>query len=104
MPPAPRRLDKLREIVPHAERANTAAFLDEVITYIAGLNSRIAELEADAQGNNDAGKDEAAADKPARGAKGKRAAKDSGKSAEGKEESKKRKVPQDSGPSKNNSN
>jgi hypothetical protein len=31
--------------VPHAERANTASFLEEVITYIQGLQKRIAELE-----------------------------------------------------------
>lgn len=32
-------------MVPHAERANTASFLEEVITYIQTLQKRIAELE-----------------------------------------------------------
>ena len=40
-----RRLDALRLLVPHAERANTASFLDEAISYIKGLQKRIAELE-----------------------------------------------------------
>lgn len=33
------RLDKLRELVPHAERANTAAFLETVIEYIQELQA-----------------------------------------------------------------
>ena len=33
-------------MVPHAERANTAAFLEEVITYISTLKQRVLELEA----------------------------------------------------------
>jgi hypothetical protein len=45
-----RRLDRLRQVVPHAERANTASFLEEVITYIQGLQKRIAELEQAAAG------------------------------------------------------
>ena len=40
-----RRLDRLRQVVPHAERANTASFLEECITYIQNLQKRIAELE-----------------------------------------------------------
>ncbi|BDA43493.1 probable transcription factor BIM2 [Coccomyxa sp. Obi] len=44
------RLDRLRQVVPHAERANTASFLEEVITYIQGLQKRIAELEQAAAG------------------------------------------------------
>lgn len=32
--------------MPHAERANTAAFLEEVITYIGTLKQRVLELEA----------------------------------------------------------
>ena len=32
--------------MPHAERANTAAFLEEVITYISTLKQRVLELEA----------------------------------------------------------
>ncbi|CAL5221335.1 g3510 [Coccomyxa viridis] len=39
------RLDRLRQVVPHAERANTASFLEECITYIQNLQKRIAELE-----------------------------------------------------------
>ena len=31
--------------MPHAERANTASFLEECITYIQNLQKRIAELE-----------------------------------------------------------
>ena len=31
--------------MPHAERANTASFLEECITYIQGLQQRIADLE-----------------------------------------------------------
>ena len=37
-------------MVPHAERANTAAFLEEVITYIQALHKRVAELEARSSG------------------------------------------------------
>lgn len=44
------RLDRLRQVVPHAERANTASFLEQVITYIQGLQKRIAELEQAAAG------------------------------------------------------
>ena len=40
------RLDRLRQVVPHAERANTAAFLEEVITFISTLKQRVVELEA----------------------------------------------------------
>ncbi len=40
------RLDRLRSVVPHAERANTASFLEEVIKYIQDLQKRIADLEA----------------------------------------------------------
>ena len=39
------RLDQLRTIVPHAERANTAAFLEEVINYIGSLKDHVKELE-----------------------------------------------------------
>lgn len=39
------RLELLRKIVPHAERANTACFLEEVIKYIDSLKKRIADLE-----------------------------------------------------------
>jgi len=34
-----RRLDRLRQLVPHAERANTASFLEEVIHYIEELQA-----------------------------------------------------------------
>ena len=40
------RLDKLRSVVPHAERANTASFLEEVIKYVTALQSRVRDLEA----------------------------------------------------------
>ena len=40
------RLDRLRQVVPHAERANTAAFLEEVINYIQKLQHQIQELES----------------------------------------------------------
>lgn len=36
----------MRQVVPHAERANTAAFLEEVINYIQKLQHRIQELES----------------------------------------------------------
>lgn len=39
------RLESLREIVPHTERANTATFLEEVFTYVQSLQRRIVELE-----------------------------------------------------------
>lgn len=39
------RLELLRKMVPHAERANTACFLEEVIRYIDSLKRRTAELE-----------------------------------------------------------
>lgn len=41
----PCRLDLLRKIVPHAERANTACFLEEVIKYIDSLKRRNEDLE-----------------------------------------------------------
>lgn len=40
------RLELLRQLVPHAERANTACFLEEVIKYVDSLKRRNAELEA----------------------------------------------------------
>ncbi|GIL60863.1 hypothetical protein Vafri_15378 [Volvox africanus] len=40
------RLELLRKLVPHAERANTACFLEEVIKYIESLKRRTLELEA----------------------------------------------------------
>lgn len=40
------RLELLRKMVPHAERANTACFLEEVIKYIDSLKRRTVELEA----------------------------------------------------------
>lgn len=39
------RLELLRKLVPHAERANTACFLEEVIKYIESLKARTMELE-----------------------------------------------------------
>ena len=36
----------MRGVVPHAERANTAAFLEEVINYIQKLQQRVQELES----------------------------------------------------------
>ncbi len=41
------RLDRLRKIVPHAERANTATFLEEVINYIGKLKAEIATLKGE---------------------------------------------------------
>ena len=41
----PRRLDLLRKMVPHSDRANTASFLEEVLKYIDSLKTRVAELE-----------------------------------------------------------
>jgi hypothetical protein len=43
------RLDRLREVVPHPERANTAAFLETVIEYVTTLKNKIAVLEAQLQ-------------------------------------------------------
>ena len=39
------RLDNLRKIVPHSERANTAAFLEEVYNYVEAMQKRVLELE-----------------------------------------------------------
>lgn len=39
------RMERLRTIVPHAERANTAAFLEEVINHILSLEQRLRELD-----------------------------------------------------------
>lgn len=39
------RLDALRKIVPHTERANTAAFLEDVVRYVQRLQHRVLELE-----------------------------------------------------------
>lgn len=44
-PAPPCRLDILRKVVPHRDRANTAAFLEEVIAYVLGLKKRLAEVE-----------------------------------------------------------
>lgn len=40
------RLDALRKIVPHTERANTALFLEDVVKYVQRLQNRVAELES----------------------------------------------------------
>lgn len=40
------RLDALRRIVPHSERANTAIFLEEVVHYVQRLQRQVAALEA----------------------------------------------------------
>lgn len=40
------RLELLRKLVPHAERANTACFLEEVIKYIEALKARTLDLES----------------------------------------------------------
>ncbi|KAL6749370.1 hypothetical protein V8C86DRAFT_3032066 [Haematococcus lacustris] len=40
------RLEALRKLVPHAERSNTACFLEEVIKYILQLRDRNEKLEA----------------------------------------------------------
>lgn len=39
------RLERLRTIVPHAERTNTATFLEQVYTHIEHLNETIGELK-----------------------------------------------------------
>ena len=39
------RLEALRQIVPHTERANTTAFLEEVVRYVQMLQRRVMELE-----------------------------------------------------------
>jgi hypothetical protein len=43
------RLELLRRMVPHAERANTACFLEEVIKYIDTLKRRNTDLETAVQ-------------------------------------------------------
>jgi hypothetical protein len=40
------RLDALRRIVPHTERANTASFLEDVVRYVQRLQRLVGELEA----------------------------------------------------------
>jgi len=39
------RLDALRTIVPHTERANTAVFLEDVVRYVQRVQHRVLELE-----------------------------------------------------------
>ncbi|PRW45265.1 transcription factor BIM2-like isoform X2 [Chlorella sorokiniana] len=39
------RLEALRQLVPHTERANTANFLEEVVLYVQRLQRRVVELE-----------------------------------------------------------
>ncbi|EFN56128.1 hypothetical protein CHLNCDRAFT_144757 [Chlorella variabilis] len=39
------RLEALRLLVPHTERANTANFLEEVVQYVQRLQSRVTDLE-----------------------------------------------------------
>jgi hypothetical protein len=41
-----RRLDRLRQLLPHAEKQNTACFLEEVIKHIEELQNRVQVLEA----------------------------------------------------------
>lgn len=43
------RLERLRTIVPHAERTNTATFLEQVYTHIEHLNARVAELKSEVE-------------------------------------------------------
>ena len=43
------RLERLRKVVPHAERANTATFLEQVLTYIEALKKQISDLESQVQ-------------------------------------------------------
>lgn len=43
------RLDRLRDVVPHQERANTACFLETVIEYVTSLKNKVAVLEAQLQ-------------------------------------------------------
>ncbi|PSC73314.1 transcription factor BIM2-like isoform X2 [Micractinium conductrix] len=38
------RLEALRQLVPHTERANTAQFLEELVLYVQGMQRRVAEL------------------------------------------------------------
>ena len=45
-PSCVRRLESLRKVVPHAERANTASFLEEVAQYVTALRGRVRDLEA----------------------------------------------------------
>jgi hypothetical protein len=40
------RLDALRKLVPHTERANTASFLEDVVVYVQQLQRRVVALEA----------------------------------------------------------
>lgn len=42
------RLEALRKVVPHSERANTATFLEDVLKYVQRLERRVAELEREA--------------------------------------------------------
>lgn len=39
------RLEALRQIVPHTERANTANFLEELVAYVQRLQRRVYDLE-----------------------------------------------------------
>ncbi|KAL4448569.1 hypothetical protein ABPG75_005788 [Micractinium tetrahymenae] len=39
------RLEALRQLVPHTERANTANFLEEVVAYVQRLQRRVVQLE-----------------------------------------------------------
>ncbi|KAI7845079.1 hypothetical protein COHA_001444 [Chlorella ohadii] len=39
------RLEALRQLVPHTERANTANFLEEVVLYVQRLQRRVVDLE-----------------------------------------------------------
>ncbi|GMH39729.1 hypothetical protein BSKO_07627 [Bryopsis sp. KO-2023] len=41
------RLERLRTIVPHAERTNTATFLEQVFTHIENLNAKVVELKTE---------------------------------------------------------
>lgn len=45
-----RRLEALRKAVPHAENANTASFLEEILHFITQLKHRVSELEASVSG------------------------------------------------------
>ena len=82
-----RRLDRLRSIVPHADRANTAAFLEEVINYIQSLQQRVLELDPKTSGAHAAEQVEGAAPKAKAKADHKRRKSDEeGEEDEGEEE------------------
>ena len=75
-------MDELRTIVPHPERTNTAAFLEEAINHVVGLQNRVKELEQLLAEKQDKAPAAAGGDSKKRGGNGEKDGRDSNKERE----------------------